>query len=204
MKNLDNVKSEEKRKSNFRFSIFNVSLIALVCMFAFYSCDPIREAATQKFPVSSASFELNEINVDQGTAKSDELNTFNSVQPITLRDVLGFSDEILEYQSKIKDITVGYVIITITSPDNEEGIVKDFSLLADGISGGFNITQYTLGEELRVSTADILNFSADLLHDVFLHDVTIRVAGKTNLPAGEKLIVNVTMGDSVIEVALLD
>ena len=182
---------------------FGVALVLLAGMFALYSCEKV----TIDVPVDSIVVELKDIQVVEGpVAKSgmarlsadDELNEFLETREVKLSD-LSLENEVTKYQSRITDATVGTASITITSAGGGGTVVKDFLLQVDGVHR-ISIAQYNLG---TAYTDDLQDFCQKVLLNMFLNGkISVTVSGKTDVTAGEKLNVIITMDNVVFKAKL--
>jgi uncharacterized protein YjdB len=187
--------------SNFKFQ-----LMLLVCLFAFYSCDKIDDAATTDVKVSSVTFELDDILVEENSTKStldDELNVFSATQTILLSDLQGLSDDAIKHASKIESVEVGEASIMITTTDSVGTVVKEFVLQVTGISSSIGIAQYDLGTTyLGENMQDFVN---QLLLKLFISkEAELTASGKTDITSGEKLKVKITLEDITLVAGLLN
>ena len=181
----------------------SVALMLLAGMFMLYSCEKV----TVDVPVDSIVVELKDIQVVEGSAAKSgiasksadgELNEFLETRDVNLSD-LSLGNEVTKYQSRIKDATVGTASITITNAGGDGTVVKDFLLLVDDVHR-LSIAQYDLGTEY---TAGLRNFCQKILLNLFLNGkISVTASGKTDVTAGEKLNVIITMDDVVIKAKL--
>jgi len=199
---VDKMRSEKMNGSVIKLS---VSLILFVSAFVLYSCDKV----TVDVPVESIVLELDDIPVVGASASAsamslksaDELNSFDVSRDIALND-LSLGSNITKYQSQIKDAKISTATIVITAPAGEGTVIKNFSLQVTGVSKVFTIDEYTLGTE---HTADLKSFCEQTLLKLFSDgSIHIKASGETDVTAGEKLTVTITMGDVTIKAKALD
>jgi len=181
----------------------NKFYVALACILSFYACDKVKEATETDVKVDKATIELNDIVVQDGT-RADVLNPFSATQTVLLSQIEGFSDDLMKYQSKISDIKVNAMTITIIASDDEDGtMVQDFNLQAEGVAPKLSIPQYTLGEAYNAENAQ--PFATALLVKLFqAGSVTMTVEGKTDVTSGKNLQVKIEMEDMVFTVGVLN
>jgi hypothetical protein len=192
---------------NKKSSNFGILVMLLACMFAFYSCDKIKDATTTEIKVASLSIELDEITVDDGsttksTADDDGLNYFTTIQKLSLDDIEGLSEDAIKYRSQIESVEAGPTSITITTIDSVGTVVKEFVLGANGVATAINVAQYNLGD---VYTGDNLqSFAQQLLMKLFLtNEATLNTSGKTDITSGEKLRIKITVEDVTLIAGLM-
>jgi FlaG/FlaF family flagellin (archaellin) len=187
-----------------KFIFFNAQLILLACLFAFVSCDKIKDASTAEIPVASVSIEF-DISVDSLTTKratEDGLNLFDLTQSINIEDLQGLSDDAIKYSSSIESIEIGSTSITITSTDGEETVVKNFVFKAIGIPNEINVSQYDLGT--TYADDNLQSFAIQLMSKLFKdNDVTINTSGETDVRSGNNLKIKITMDDITLIAQLL-
>jgi len=197
------------------------SIIAIACLFAGYfvsvSCGG---GPTIDIPIDNISIELNDIMVsapDKAPTKNvaddedgDEfLNRFDAEHTVSVNDLAGITDELMDYLSQIQSADVSTATIVITDESGEGTVVENFVLGAKGFINSVNIPQYYLNVPIAYEpvSGDLLAFTGELLLKLFvnsLQEVTFTVSGLTDVPAGEKLSIKITMGDVVFKAKVLD
>jgi hypothetical protein len=178
-----------------------LSLMLLACVFAFYSCDKVKDATTTKIPVSSVSIELDEITVTGAKSIAEVLNSFSAEQLIKLSD-LGLSGDAVKYSDKIKSVEVGGpTSVTITTTDSVGTVVQEFTLQATDVTT-LNVPQYNLGTPH--SGNDIQVFAQQLLTKLFANNsATVTASGKTDIISGEKLKIKIVVENITLIASLL-
>jgi hypothetical protein len=165
----------------------------------------VKDVSTTEIKVAGpVSIELSDILVVDGTTKStanEVFNHFNADKTVSFSNIEGLSEEAKKYKSNIESVEVGSTSITITTTDEVGTVVKEFVLTASGIANFINVEQYNLGETY---SGNLQNFTAELLMKLFLNDsVTMNAKGKTDIIAGEKLKIKITMEDITLIATLL-
>ena len=192
------------KKMNGRAVSFSVSLM-LASAFVLCSCEKV----TVDVPVDRIVIELDDILVEDGsTSKSglalksdDGLNKFDVTRDVNLSD-LSLDNDVLKYQSRIKDVIVGAPSITVTSASGEGTVVKDFVMKVDGVHS-ISIAQYNLGSEYTADLADLQTFCQKAILNLLLKgSISVALSGKTDVAAGESLNVEIVMNDVVIKAKL--
>ena len=166
-------------------------MLVLAGALGFYSCDKI----TTDVKVSDITLEMKEISVVADDAKGDgTLNKFRVTETFTLEEIAA---EVMEYQKKISDVTVGKVTIIISSKTGTE--VKDFMLRADGITKSFTLSEYKFGTPFVVTqkVADnLVDIGTQVLLKLFSDGkITLTALGSTDMEIGEKLDVKIIFGN---------
>ena len=189
-----------------QFSGLKIQLVLAVCLFTFYSCDKVKDATTTEIKVSSVSFELDNITVEEDLSKStaDGLNIFNATHEVTLNDIQGLSDDAIKYASKIESVETGDASVTITTTNEDGTVVKEFVLTATGISSSINISQYNLGEPYT-DFANMQDFVTQLLMKLFVNkSANLTASGKTDITSGENIKIKITIEDITLVAGLLN
>jgi hypothetical protein len=191
---------------NVKFSNVKYLLVLLACLFAFYSCDKVKDASTTEIKLDGpVSIKLDNIVVIDGTTKStanEILNYFSGTKSINLTDLQGLSEEAIKYRSNIESVEVGSTSITITTTDSAGTVVKEFLLTANGVANSINVPQYDLGS---VYSGNMQDFTTELLMKLFSNSngVTMNTSGKTDITAGEKLEIEIILEDITLIANLL-
>ena len=185
---------------------FKIQLVLIACLFTFYSCDKIKDATTTEIKVSSVSFELDNITVEELTKSmaEDELNFFNATHEISMNDIQGLSEDAIKYASKIESVEVGDASVTVTTTDEDGTVVKEFKLTAVNIGSSINIPQYNLGSPYT-DFAIMQEFTTQLLTKLFLsNSATLTASGKTDIISGENIKIKITIEDITLIAGLLN
>jgi len=179
------------------------SYVAAACMVSFSACDKVKDATSTDVKVDKATIELTDIAVQEPT-RADALNPFGATQTIFLSQIEGFTEDLMQYQSKITDINVDAMTITILASDDEDGtVVEDFNLSADGVGSELSIPEYSLGTAYAVAGAQ--PFATALMLELFkVSSITMHVEGKTDVTSGKNLQVKIEMEDLVFTVGVLN
>ena len=189
-----------------QFTNFKI-VVMLACLFAFYSCDKIKDAATTEIKVSSVSFEIDDITVEEDLSKStaeDGLNIFNATHEVTLNDIQGLPDNAIKYAGKIESVEIGDASVTITTTNEDGTVVKEFLLTATGIGSSINIPQYNLGETYT-DFANMQDFVTQLLMELFVNNSTnLTASGKTDITSGENIKIKITVEDITLIAGILN
>lgn len=178
----------------------------LVSAGIFCSCEQVKDSTTTDISVTSASINIDEITVDSLDAKStaDELNFFSADKEIKLEDLSGLSDDAIKYSSKIESAKVDSAEVTINIVESAGTIVKEFKISADDVNGNFFVETYDIGTTYVVDNTSAASFAGKLLTNLFLNrSVTLHVTGKTDIPSGDKLTVQITFKGIVLTASLL-
>ena len=188
-----------------QFTNFKI-MVMLACLFAFYSCDKIKDATTTEIKVSSVSFELEDITVEEVATKSmaDGVNIFNATHEVTLNDIQGLSDDAIKYASKIESVETGDASVTITTTNEDGTVVEEFLLIATGIGSSIYISQYNLGETYT-DFANMQDFVTQLLTKLFFENsAMLTVSGATDITSGENIKIKITIEDITLVAGLLN
>ena len=188
-----------------QFTNFKI-VVMLACLFAFYSCDKIKDATTTEIKVSSVSFELEDITVEEVATKSmaDGVNIFNATHEVTLNDIQGLSDDAIKYASKIESVETGDASVTITTTNEDGTVVEEFLLTATGIGSSIYIPQYNLGETYT-DFANMQDFVTQLLMKLFFENsANLTVSGATDITSGENIKIKITIEDITLVAGLLN
>jgi len=175
----------------------NVLMIALATL-ALSACSSLKDAAIVKVDV--ADFNIN-ITADVGPTRSGEGIT-RTGNPFGGSYVLSINSSqfsnLRPYRNLMSGITIEDVAITITKSGGGSGTATNIILSATGVSPNFTLASYTLGQKIQGNAA-LLNFIKSTILQLKTNDnVTVSIAGETNVTSGSLDVVIEVKGIKVL------
>jgi len=186
--------------------------VLLACVFAFNSCNKIKDATSKEVKVDKVSVKFENITVKEAAeflrGDGDRLSgRFDEKVIVKIEDYLEIlTKEAVDNRTSVSSVRVQqpYIMLESMDGDNKDKVFEDLTLTCTGIRYAFTEGRYELGTRYQNNLTALQGFANLVLEKMFADGkVELTIQGYTNVPKDAKLKLTVVMEDVKFVVGLL-